>query len=321
MTWELWLRLYLETYCTARGLAAKTIAAYRDTLLRVRFRFGDKEPDKLTAKDILEFVNWLRDEKRNGAAAVNRQVTILRSFFRAIVALGHLEPDDNPMAHFPTMKAAPVKLPTFLSEDEVARLIGNPRTTTVLGLRDRAILALLYGTGIRANEAATMRECDVDLVENTVRVIGKGGHQRAVPLNVVVAQALEQYRTARGKALPSAAFFRSRRGGPTSRFVIYQRVRLHSQKARIDRAVSPHRLRHTFATHLVKRGIQLVTIRDLLGHQSISSTQIYLHTTAEDLREAAKKHPVEQLVARLDLLPNVKLPLQWLPGEKLVRKR
>ncbi len=321
MTWEMWLKLYLETHCTARGLAPKTIAAYRDTLLRVRFRFGEKGPEQLTAKDILEYVNWLRDEKHNGAAAVNRQVTILRSFFRAIVAMGHLEPDKNPLAHFPKLKAAPVKLPTFLSEDEARRLIANPRTSTVLGLRDRALLALLYGTGIRANEAATMRECDVDLVDNTVRVIGKGGHQRAVPLNVEVARALEQYRAARGKALPSAPFFRSRRGGPVSRFVVYQRVALHSQKARIERPVSPHRLRHTFATHLVKRGVQLVTIRDLLGHQSISSTQIYLHTTAEDLREAARKHPVEQLVARLDLLPDVKLPLQWLPGEKVVRKK
>ena len=174
----------------------------------------EKGPEQLTAKDILEYVNYLRDERHNGAAAVNRQVTILRSFFRAIVAMGHLEPDKNPMAHFPKLKAAPVKLPTFLSEDEVRRLLAKPRTTTVLGLRDRALLTLLYGTGIRATEAATMRECDVDLVDNTVRVIGKGGHQRAVPLNVEVARALQQYRAARGKALPSAPFFRSRRGGP-----------------------------------------------------------------------------------------------------------
>jgi integrase/recombinase XerD len=326
MTWELWLKLFLERHCTARGLSPKTIAAYSATLEGfrgwVRFRLGEKQPGELTAKDVLEYVDYLRRERRNGASAVNRQVTVLKNLFRAVVAMGHLEPDRNPMAHFPRIKATPVKLPVFLSEDEMQKLLAQPRTTTVMGLRDRALFALLYGTGIRATEAATMRECDVDLLEHTVRVIGKGGHERALPLNAEVARALQQYRSARGPATPAAAFFRSRNGAPMKRGTIYERVRTSARRARIERRVSPHRLRHTFATHLVKRGVQLVTIRDLLGHRSISSTQIYLHTTAEDLRQAARRHPVEELVARIeDLLPNVKLPFQWLPGEKLVRKR
>jgi len=325
MKWEMWLRLYLERHCTARGLSAKTIAAYKAALEQfrdwARFRVKQAEPDQLTAKDLLDYVNHLRDERHNGPASVNRSVTILKTFYRAIVAMDHLEPDANPMAHFPRIKAAPTKLPVFLSEEEMRKLIAQPRTSTVLGLRDRALLTLLYGTGIRANEAATMRECDVDLRDNVVRVIGKGGKQRAVPLHPEVARTLAQYRQARGRALPDGLFFRSRRGGGMSRYVIYERVRRHSRHARVDQKVSPHTLRHTFATHLVKIGVQLVTIRDLLGHRSISSTQVYLHTTAEDLRQAARKHPVEQLIERLDLLPDVKLPLQWLPGEKVVRKR
>lgn len=104
-----------------------------------------------------------------------------------------------------------------------------------------------------------------------------------------------------------------------SRNAIYERVRTISMKAKIPRRVSPHRLRHTFATHLVKRGVRLVTIRDLLGHRSISSTQVYLHTTAADLRKAAELHPIAHLVTQIeDLLPNVKLPLQWPPGEKVI---
>ena len=167
-----------------------------------------------------------------------------------------------------------------------------------------------------------MREGDVDLKDNTVRVVGKGGHERVVPLNAEVAKTLQQYRTARGGVTPAATFFRSRSGKSMSRGAIYDRVRLHAKRARIERRVSPHRLRHTFATHLVKNGVQLVTIRDLLGHHCISSTQIYLHTTAEDLRSAAARHPVEKLVAQIsDLLPNVKVPLQWLPGEKVIRGR
>lgn len=142
-----------------------------------------------------------------------------------------------------------------------------------------------------------------------------------MPLNVEVARALGQYRCARGALMPAAEFFRSRNGGELKRAAIYERVRCAALKARIGRRVSPHRLRHTFATHLVKRDIRLVVIRDLLGHRCLSSTQIYLHTTADDLRHAARKHPVEHLVSRLeDLLPNVRLPMQWLPGEKVIRR-
>lgn len=325
MIWEHWLRLYLERHCTARGLMPRTIAAYDATLTGfqgyVQFRLQGRGPEKLTARDILEYVEYLRRERRNGPAAVNRQVTILKNFYRAVVAMGQLEPEANPMAHFPKIKAAPSKLPVFLSEEETRALLAQPRTDTVLGLRDRALLTLLYGTGIRATECATMKEEDVNLVDGTVRVLGKGGHERVLPLNPVVARVLRQYREARGKVLPATPFFRSRRGAGLTRNAIYERVRAAAQRARIGRRVSPHRLRHTFATHLVKHGVQLVTIRDLLGHHSITSTQIYLHTTADDLRKAATLHPVERLVAQVaDLLPNVKVPFQWLPGQKVVHR-
>lgn len=323
MKWDYWLEVYLGRHCTARGLKPTTIAAYEATLqgfrAYVRFRLDDRDPDELHPRDILEYVEHLRRERHNGASAVNRQVTILRGFYRAIVAMGHLDADANPMAHMPKMKGAPVKLPVFLSEEEVERLIAQPRTDTVLGLRDRALLTLLYGTGIRATECSTLKDADVDLRGATIRVVGKGGHERTIPLNGQVVRALRQYREARGGVTPAAAFFRSRGGGDLSRNAIYERVRTHAQKAKIHKPVSPHRLRHTFATHLVKRGVQLVTIRDLLGHRCISSTQVYLHTTAADLRRAADLHPVADLVAQIeDLLPNVKLPLQWRRGEKTV---
>jgi site-specific recombinase XerD len=264
-------------------------------------------------------VNYLRRDRHNGAAAVNAAVTILRSFYRAVVAMGHLEPERNPLAHFPRIKAAPVKLPVFLGEEEVKRLLAEPRPDTVLGLRDRALLILLYGTGIRASECAGLREGDVDLGASVIRVTGKGGHQRALPLPAPVVKVLEQYRQARGRSLPAAPFFVSRQGRGLSRNAIYERVRTHAQRAKIDKVVSPHRLRHTFATHLIRKGVQLVTVRDLLGHRCLSSTQIYLHTTAADLRRAAELHPVERLMAPLrQLLPDVRLPLQWRPGEKVI---
>lgn len=324
MKWDFWLALYLDKHCVARGLMPRTIAAYDGTLRGsrsyVRFRLDDREPDQVSARDLLEYVNYLRTERSNGACAINRQVTILKNFYRAIVAMGQLDANDNPMVHFPKIKAAPTKLPDFLSQEEVRQLLAQPRTDTVLGLRDRALLTLLYGTGIRATECATLTEGNVDLRENTIRVIGKGGHERVIPLNHEVARALEQYRTARGRIIPTTPFFRSRTGASMSRHAVYERVRTCSSRAKIHKRVSPHKMRHTFATHLVRRGVGLVTIRDLLGHRCISSTQVYLHTTAEDLRKAADLHPVEKLVTQIeDLLPNVKLPLQWPPGERLVR--
>jgi len=142
-------------------------------------------------------------------------------------------------------------------------------------------------------------------------VVGKGGHERTVPLNEEVAHMLKVYRLARGAVKATDPFFRSREGGALSRNGIYERVRTTGRKARIEQRVSPHQLRHTFATHLIKAGVGLVTVRDLLGHRQITSTQIYIHLTAQDLRHAAQRHPISELIKRVeDLLPNVKLPFQ-----------
>jgi site-specific recombinase XerD len=242
---------------------------------------------------------------------------VLKNFYRAIVAMGHLEPTANPLAHFPKMKAKPRKLPVVLSTEEVQNLLASPPKDIVLGLRDRAILAILYGTGIRASECATLTEEGVDLAANTVRVVGKGGHERTIPLNPKVAESLQAYRQAREDVLPREAFFRSRTGKGMSRGAIYERVRTHARRARISKRVSPHTLRHTFATHLVRVGESLVTIRDLLGHRLITSTQIYLHVTAEDLRSAAANHPIARLAPTVEfLLPNVKLPMQYAPQRR-----
>ena len=321
MTWEYWTCLYTKTHCAARGLRSTTIAAYQRTLEQfheyVRLRQGNIEPDQVTARHVLEYVNHLRHDRHNGDSAVGRQVTILKNFYRAIVAMGHLEPAANPLAHFPKMKAKPRKLPTPLSYEEVQHLLASPPTDIVLGLRDRAILALLYGTGIRASECATLVEEDADLAVGTIRVTGKGGHQRAIPLNPKVVESLQAYRQVRGDVSPRGAFFRSRTGKAMSRGAIYERVRTHARRARIAKRVSPHTLRHTFATHLMRKGERLPTIRDLLGHRSITSTQVYLHVTAEDLRSAVASHPIQRLAPTVELLlPKMKLPLQYAPPRR-----
>jgi integrase/recombinase XerD len=320
MRWGYWMELYLRTHCVARGLSPLSIAAYEATLAQFRAwiegRRAGTSPDRITARDVLEYLEYLRGERDNGAAAVNRTVTILRGFYRAIVAMGHLEPANNPLAGFPSIKGAPRKLPVVLDGEEVGRLLAAPEATTVLGVRDRALLALLYGTGIRASECAGLREGQVNLRALTVTVRGKGGHERTVPFNEEVATRLREYVQVRGSALPSAPFFRSRFGKPISRGTVYERVRTLARRARLAKPMSPHRLRHTFASHLVREGVGLVTIRDLLGHRLITSTQIYLHVTAQDLRAAADRHPISRLLSTIEhLLPNVRLPFQR-PGAR-----
>jgi integrase/recombinase XerD len=315
--WLYWRALYVETFCVAQGLSPKTLQAYRDTLRRFNdhaaVHWPGREPDRVTARDVLEYIEYLRRERGNGDAAVNRAVTILKNFFRAMVSMGHMEPRDNPMAHFPKVKKPSRKLPEVLTEQEVPLLLAQPRKDTIIGLRDCALLTLLYGTGIRASECSGLDEKDLDLVNRTVRVKGKGGHERTVPLNDMVVKAMRVYLEARG-AHRSGALFVSRKGKRMSRNTIYERVRTHARKARIQKKVSPHRLRHAFATHLVRNGVNLMTIRDLLGHRQITSTQIYLHMTAQDLREAADRHPIGALVDTIkDLLPDVRLRFQTPP--------
>jgi integrase/recombinase XerD len=315
MKWDYWIALYVNTHCAARGLRALTIQAYEATLKGfqqyAQANWPERGPDQLSACDVLQYLEHLRKVRHNGASALNRQATVLRNFYRAIVAMGHLEPRQNPMAHFPKIKAAPRKLPTTLSREEISALLEHPESNTVLGIRDRALLTLLYGTGIRASECSGLTDKDINWEERTIRVVGKGGHERTLPLNDEVVHLLRQYRIAQGGAKAQEPFFRSREGGALSRNAIYERVRRHGRQARIPKRVSPHRLRHTFATHLVQEGVGLVTLRDLLGHRQITSTQIYIHLTAQDLRKAADKHPVSQLIKRMEeLLPNLRLPFQ-----------
>lgn len=300
MKWSFWIELYIRTHCVARGLRPLTLAAYEDVLEQfrqwVRVKLADRAPDQLTARDVLAYLQYLREERGNGDSAVNRAVVVLRRFYTAMVAMGYLDHTANPLVGFPSIKAVPRKLPVTLSSEQVRRLLAEPKPDTVIGLRDRALLALLYGTGIRASECAGLGNGQVDLAQLTITVKGKGGHERAIPLNPELAEVLRVYVQARGPALPTAPFFRSRFGRRLSRGSVYERVRSWGQRSRVGCPLSPHRLRHTFATHLVRAGVGLVTIRDLLGHRLITSTQIYLHVTADDLRAAAARHPISRLL-------------------------
>jgi len=315
MKWNLWIDLYVRTHCVARGLRPLTLAAYEKSLKQfhewVQVKLPNHDPDQITTRDVLSYVQYLRDVRVNGASAVNRAVVVIRRFYSAIVAMGYLEHNSNPMLVFPSIKVVPRKLPISLSQEQIGRLLSEPKPDTIIGLRDRALLALLYGTGIRASECATLRNHQVDLKQLTIMVCGKGGNERVIPLNPQLGALMDAYVKARGAAPATAPFFRSRFGRVLSRGGVYERVRTWGQRSRIGVTLSPHRIRHTFATHLVRAGIGLVTIRDLLGHRLITSTQIYLHVTADDLRTAAARHPISGLLHTVKtLIATGPLPFQ-----------
>jgi site-specific recombinase XerD len=305
-------------------LRASTIGAYRDSLRQFQ-RWAEHEhlvtePTRITTRIALDYVVYLREKRHNGGSAVQRAIVVLKHFYAAMVSFGHLDPGENPMAGFPRIKKGRQKLPTYLASEELRRLLACPRTDTVLGLRDRAILVLLYATGIRASECAAVLEEWVDLGERTIRVLGKGGRERVIPLNARAVDALRAYRQARGILPAAERFFRTKAGRGIGRKVVYQRVKKYASESRIEKRVSPHTLRHTCATHLVQRGVNIVTIRDILGHRQITSTQIYLHTTAHELMEVARNHPVSELAPRIaSLIEGVRIPIDHPPRRRVSR--
>jgi integrase/recombinase XerD len=322
MRWEYSMSLYLDKHCIARGLRPKTIHAYQETLKQFREYMETKlekaAPERVKTRDVLEYIEHLRVERNNKSAAVTRTVTILRMFYRALVAMDYMDVCDNPMAGFPKIKKPELKFRETLTENEVGKLINMPRTDTVLGIRDRALMVLLCGSGIRSSECAHLKEKDVKLEEKMIHVTGKGGNQRTVPLNDEMVQILRQYKQVRGTVERDATFFRSRRKGKgLSRHAIYERVRTYKTRARIKKIVSPHTLRHSFATFLLRKGVNLVVLRDLLGHRSLSSTQIYMHMTAQDIRKAIDQHPIRKLVNKIKhFLPEQILAFQYPPGTR-----
>jgi integrase/recombinase XerD len=148
MTWSYWISLYIRTHCVARGLRPLTLAAYEDALKQfsewVHVTCSGRTPDSVSARDVLQYLQHLRDDRGNGDSAVNRAVTVLRRFYQAMVAMGHLDHQRNPMMGFPSIKAVPRKLPVSLAQDQVTRLLDEPKMDTVIGLRDRALLAPLW---------------------------------------------------------------------------------------------------------------------------------------------------------------------------------
>jgi integrase/recombinase XerD len=301
-----------------RGLSRNTLDAYRTDLLQFGRFLDERDLSALDAKpsDVADFLEDLAKGGvvRSGAAAagdgdaaggdapvrapaspatIHRKSACLRSFYRHLRRDGLL--DTDPTATLSTPRRSR-KLPQVLTRGEIEKLLSQPRGTEPAALRDRALLELMYACGLRASEAIGLELMDVDIDEGVLRARGKGSKERVVPIGQAALKALRTYlergRPALVKGAPEPHLFVNFRGGQLTRQGLYKIVRRHAVTAGLADRMSPHTLRHTFATHLLAGGCDLRSVQEMLGHADVATTQLYTHLSSERLKDVYfRAHP------------------------------
>ncbi len=282
-----------------RGLSRNTLEAYRSDLLQYGAWLAETGHDPLALghPELSAFLSGLaagRGAKPAVApATLQRKVACLRSFYRHLRREGIIEHD--PTVHLRAPRQSR-RLPEVLSRDEVAALLEQPKGSEPATLRDRALLELMYACGLRASEATELRVADLDLELGVLRARGKGSKERVVPIGGAAARALAAYlRAGRPKLMGDRVeprLFLNHRGGGLTRQGLYKIVQRYATAAGLAGRMSPHTLRHTFATHLLAGGCDLRSLQEMLGHADVATTQIYTHVSAEKLKDVYfQAHP------------------------------
>ncbi len=273
-----------------RELSSNTINAYKRDILSFLDEFN-KELNNITRDDILNYISKLHNLKYS-TSSIARKLSSLRMFFRFHVSEGLISESPISNIESPRLKR---KLPTVLSVSEVNRLIGSVNGNSALSIRDRAILELMYGCGLRISELLKLYIEDLFLKEDFIRVKGKGSKERIIPLGSKAKDAIMDYLTDSRAILDkklSTNLFLNKNGNKLSRVGIWKNLRKYVLLSGIKKNVTPHTLRHSFATHLLERGASLRTVQILLGHSDISTTQIYTHIDRSYLRNIVSSyHP------------------------------
>jgi integrase/recombinase XerD len=291
---------YLEL---ERGLSRNTLEAYRSDLQQYGEFLARRGVDPLAVvpADLASFVSELADGREGrpavAPATLQRKIACLRSFYRHLRRDGILDHDPTSELRAPRSRQ---RLPKVLSRDEVARLLQQPRGSSPAAIRDRALLETMYACGLRASEAIGLELSDVDLEAGILRARGKGSKERIVPIGSKAIESLNAYLE---KARPRLVgdrdqprVFVNLRGGGLSRQGLYKIVQGHARSAGLEQRMSPHTLRHTFATHLLAGGCDLRSLQEMLGHADIGTTQVYTHLSADRLRDVYfDAHPRAQI--------------------------
>lgn len=289
---------FLNMLVVERGLARNTLEAYSRDLNRLaNFLKARKVTDWRggLAIHLRSYLSWLRGQ-RLSVRSVARNIVAVRQFFRFLEKEGIVE--ENPAPSFP-LRSATRRLPHALGRDEIQRLLTQPDPSKPLGARDQAMLELLYASGVRVSELVSLQTHQIDLDGDYLTVRGKGAKVRMVPFGKWARERLLGYlkrvrpKLLRGRTSPF--LFVNRSGEPLSRQGFWKLVRRYALAAGIERRVTPHTLRHSFATHLLEGGADLRSVQSMLGHSDISTTQIYTHVNAARLKEVHRKyHPRER---------------------------
>jgi integrase/recombinase XerD len=294
---------YLEL---ERGLSRNTLEAYRSDLLQYGEFLSrrDLNPLRIAPTEVASFISELAEGRAGrrpvASATLQRKIACLRSFYRHLRRDQIIDHDPTAELRSPRQRA---RLPQVLSRDEVQSLLAQPRGTTPAALRDRALLETMYACGLRASEAISLELSELDLEAGIVRARGKGSKERIVPVG---SKAIETLRTYLARSRPRLVglseeqrVFVNLRGGGLSRQGLYKIVQRHARSAGLEDRMSPHTLRHTFATHLLAGGCDLRSLQEMLGHADIGTTQIYTHLSAERLRDVYfDAHPRAQIERR-----------------------
>lgn len=288
---------FIEYLEFEKGLSLNTRAAYRRDLSKfmafVREKMANnKGPEEITKQDIVAFLAW---QVNSGAehSTIARSLSSIKTFYKYLV-LDELVAA-NPAGDLETPKIRR-KLPRVLSVDEVDRLMEAPKVTLPLGIRDRAMLELMYGTGVRVSELLSLQLDDINFTAGFLRCLGKGRKERIIPVNQTASDWVQRYlarsRNLLSKSSQERALFLNARGKRMSRQGFFKILNAYAKAAEIDKEVTPHTLRHSFATHLLENGADLRAVQEMLGHSDISTTQIYTHLTRSRLREVYQQyHP------------------------------
>jgi len=300
MALETDIRAFLSYLRVEKGLSDNTIQSYgRDMEQFWEFLHGDEEAEEkkqeIRTREIVrsDLVDFLAMQYKRGldSRSVARSLATLRHFFRFSMLDGVIKDDPAATIESPKIRKS---LPAFLSVEEVERLLAQPDEGSAVGVRDKAMIELMYSTGLRVSELIGIRVGDVQMEAGSLRCIGKGNKERLVPVGKKALKAVEEYlKTARPQLLgerSSPYLFLNRRGRAVDRISFWKLVGEYGRKAGLRRALKPHMLRHSFATHLLDRGADLRSVQMMLGHSDISTTQIYTHVVEERLKQVYKAH-------------------------------
>jgi len=287
------LRSFLVHLQAEKGLASNTVQAYERDMAKL-MGYLDKGKIPLTKTDEDVLIKFIHQQSREGLSArsLARLISSLRAFFRFLVLDGQVK--KNPTVNLTSPKSW-LALPKFLTVPEVDRLLEQPDLKKLQGVRDKAMLEVLYSSGLRVSELVGLRCVDLNLKEGFLLCRGKGGKERIVPLGRPAADAVERYKD---EARPKLAkrntetLFLTRRGGAFTRQGFWKLLRDYGRRAELGGKIYPHVLRHSFATHLLERGADLRSVQLMLGHSQITTTQIYTHVSRERLRRVYDQfHP------------------------------